>query len=92
VLQAYLSRGESDVQRPPLWLAAFATVEADAGVRSTVRIEIPSRAFAHWSADAGWMTEPGEFTVSLGFSAEDLRWTGRVQPTVRAVLGGVVTG
>ncbi|WP_292692128.1 MULTISPECIES: glycoside hydrolase family 3 C-terminal domain-containing protein [unclassified Microbacterium] len=93
VLQVYLSRGESAVHRPPLWLAAFAAVEADAGVRSTVRIEIPPRAFAHWSPAAGaWTTEPGEFTVSLGFSADDVRWSGRVQPLVGASLGSIVTG
>lgn len=82
VLQAYLSHPDSEVARPPIWLAAFAAVEADPGVRSTVRLEIPAHAFAHWSPDdGGWRTEGGAFTVSVGFSATDIRWTGRVHPS-----------
>lgn len=93
VLQAYLARAESGIARPPLWLAAFTAIEADAGVRSTVRLEIPARAFAHWSPpDHGWATEPGAFTVSLGFSATDLRWTGHVHPVPLAARDAVTTG
>ena len=93
VLQAYLSRPDSAVDRPPLWLAAFTTVEADAGVRSTIRLEIPERAFAHWSPrDGGWMTEHGAFAVSLGFSSADIRWTGKVHPVVGPARGTAVTG
>ncbi|MFS0794952.1 glycoside hydrolase family 3 C-terminal domain-containing protein [Microbacterium sp. 1P10AE] len=93
VLQAYLSRPDSDIERPPLWLAAFTAVEADAGVRTTIRLEIPAAAFAHWSPrDGEWMTEHGAFAVSLSFSATDVRWTGRVHPVGVPSRGAGVTG
>jgi beta-glucosidase len=69
VVQAYLSRPDSAVDRPVLWLAAFALVEADGGEETHVALELPARAFAHWAGDDGWVVEGGEFTVHVGPSA-----------------------
>ena len=68
VIQAYLSRGGSAVDRPARWLAGFATVRAEAGTRYQVHLTLPPRAFAHW--DTGWRTEPGTYTVHVGTDAE----------------------
>ena len=71
VVQAYLSREESAVERPLLWLAGFAVVEAGAGEETHVAIELPARAFAHWAGADGWRIEGGEFTLHVGPSATE---------------------
>lgn len=74
VIQVYLSRPESAVPRPPLWLGGFAAIELDAGARAIVRIRVPRRELAHWSSEQhSWQIEPGEFLAHVGFSATDIR-------------------
>ncbi|WP_116947354.1 glycoside hydrolase family 3 C-terminal domain-containing protein [Jiangella endophytica] len=65
VVQVYLSRDDSAVDRPVRWLAGHAVVRAGAGAEQQVTVRIGARAFAHWT-DAGWRTEPGTFTVHAG--------------------------
>jgi beta-glucosidase len=70
VVQVYASREDGAVERPPRWLAGFATVDADAGEEVTVVVAVPRRAFEHWDAEAaGWALEPGTFRLSAGSSA-----------------------
>ncbi|MEU6787824.1 glycoside hydrolase family 3 C-terminal domain-containing protein [Nonomuraea angiospora] len=76
VVQVYLSRESSAVDRPERWLAGYAVVRADAGRAERVTIPLARRAFQHW--DRGWKTEPGEFTVHAGFSVTDLPFATRV--------------
>jgi hypothetical protein len=71
VVQAYVSREESAVERPALWLAGWAAVEARPGEEREAAISLAPRAFQHWTA-GGWRTEPGAFTVRVGRSAADL--------------------
>ncbi|MFJ8794351.1 glycoside hydrolase family 3 C-terminal domain-containing protein [Streptomyces sp. NPDC102462] len=70
VVQLYLSRPDTSVERPARWLAGFATVHAAPGERVDVTIPLAERAFQHWT-DSGWRTEPGEFTLHLARSAGD---------------------
>ncbi|AYF75922.1 alpha/beta fold hydrolase [Nocardia yunnanensis] len=77
VLQAYLSREHSAVDRPVRWLSGFAVVEADAGESVTATIELPKRSFQHWT-DAGWAVEPGVFTLHVGTSVTDLPLTAEI--------------
>jgi beta-glucosidase len=71
VVQAYLSRPDSAVERPPLWLAGFAVVAAEGGEETHVSLELPARAFAHWADGGGWRIEGGAFTLHVGPSADD---------------------
>jgi beta-glucosidase len=66
VVQVYLSRADSAIDRPVRWLAGFAVVEAEAGESSAVEVTIPARAFANW--DAGWQYETGTYSVHVGTS------------------------
>lgn len=66
VVQVYLSRAESAVDRPARWLAGFAPVILDAGQSQVVTIPLPARAFADW--DEGWNYEEGAFEVHVGTS------------------------
>lgn len=85
VVQAYLRRSESAVDRPERWLAAFAPVIVDAGESRVVELTIPARAFAYWdearaseSATRGWRYEPGDFEVLVGSSVDDLPLKGTI--------------
>jgi beta-glucosidase len=66
VVQVYLSRPESTIDRPVRWLVGFAAVEATPGESVRVSIPLSARAFANW--DAGWQYEAGDFTVHVGTS------------------------
>ena len=76
VVQVYLSRPETEVDRPVRWLAGFAVVRAEAGETVTANVEVGARALAHW--DGGWRHEPGAFLVHAGPSSVDLPLTGKV--------------
>ncbi|MFE7193031.1 glycoside hydrolase family 3 C-terminal domain-containing protein [Kitasatospora sp. NPDC057541] len=81
VLQAYLSRPGSAVERPVAWLAGFTAVRADAGGRVRARLEIAPRAFQHWDVDAhAWVTESGAFTLRVATSVADPGHTVTVTP------------
>jgi hypothetical protein len=72
VVQAYLSRPDSVVERPVRWLVGFAVVSADPGETVTVDVPLDRRAFAYWSVEDGaWVDEPGEFTLAVGRSVQD---------------------
>jgi beta-glucosidase len=67
VVQVYLARPDSAVERPARWLAGFAKVRADGGRTVTVDVPLPSRVRAHWSAEEQrWAEEPGAFEVHVG--------------------------
>jgi beta-glucosidase len=75
VVQVYLSRPESAVERPALWLAGFGVVRADPDESVVAEIRIAARVFQHWStADHAWRTEPGVFQLTVGGSVADRPW------------------
>jgi beta-glucosidase len=85
VVQAYLSRESSAVERPAVWLAGFAVVEARPGETVTAEIRVGARAFQHWSVDAHrWEAEPGGFELTAGRSVADRPLATRLQ----VVVGG----
>jgi beta-glucosidase len=77
VVQVYLSRPETEIDRPARWLAGFAVVRAEAGETVTANIEVGGRALAHW--DGEWRYEPGSFLVHAGASSLDLPLTEKVE-------------
>ncbi|MFF3440448.1 glycoside hydrolase family 3 C-terminal domain-containing protein [Streptosporangium sp. NPDC002721] len=73
VVQVYLSRPETAVARPARWLAGYALADAGPGEVVEVTVDVPARAFRHWSAEhQAWRAEEGAFTVLAGRSAADL--------------------
>lgn len=80
VLQVYVSRPASGVERPAAWLAAFAKVALGPGEARRVEIPIPARAFEHWDVEThGWAVEPGEFVVEVGPSVAERTRVGVVE-------------
>ncbi|WP_425597400.1 glycoside hydrolase family 3 C-terminal domain-containing protein [Streptomyces tendae] len=73
VVQVYLARPASALDRPARWLAGYAAVRARPGETVTATIRVPARSLSHWSvAEHAWRTEPGPCRVRAGRSAGDL--------------------
>ena len=74
VVQLYLARPDSSVERPLLWLGGFAAAEAGPGQTVEVVVPVDRWALRHWDEPAGdWAIEPGRFEVRVGRSVGDLR-------------------
>jgi beta-glucosidase len=74
VIQLYLGRTDTEIERPLLWLAGWARVAAEPGEAVEVDVPIDRWAVRHWDEAAGrWAVEPGRFDVRLGRSVGDLR-------------------
>jgi beta-glucosidase len=69
VVQVYLERAESAVERPFRWLAGYAGTHLAPGGTESVEVRIPARSFAHY--DGGWQLEPGTFRILVGRHAAD---------------------
>ncbi|WP_044559170.1 beta-glucosidase [Azospirillum sp. B4] len=68
VLQAYVA-GSDGIRH----LRGFVSIVVPVGEEVTVRLTLPSRAFAHWDTSAGgWRTVPGRHEVLLGWNSLDL--------------------
>ncbi|MFF5973962.1 glycoside hydrolase family 3 C-terminal domain-containing protein [Streptomyces sp. NPDC012769] len=79
VVQVYLARPHSAVERPVLWFVGYAAVHADAGAPATAVVDVPARALRHWSDDEQtWCVEPGTYRIMVGRSAGRLVWHGEV--------------
>ncbi|WP_399944595.1 glycoside hydrolase family 3 C-terminal domain-containing protein [Streptomyces sp. BBFR25] len=73
VVQVYLARPASALDRPARWLAGYAAVRARPGETVTATVRVPARSLCHWSvAEHAWRTEPGPCRVLAGRSAGDL--------------------
>ena len=79
VVQLYVSRADSAVERAPRWLTGSAIVEAAAGDVANAVITVGHRNFRHWdSSDHSWMVEPGTYQLHAGRSVVDLPLTGEI--------------
>ncbi|GII27977.1 glycoside hydrolase family 3 C-terminal domain-containing protein [Planotetraspora mira] len=90
VVQVYLSRPGSEVERPARWLAGYALAEAGPGEETEVAVTVPARAVQHWSVeDQAWRTEPGIFRVLAGRSAGDLPLSAATATATGSATGNV---
>jgi beta-glucosidase len=70
VVQVYVERPDSTVDRPVRWLAGFAVVRLEAGQAREITVHLHKHTFEYWQN--GWTTEPGAFTIRAGSSVSDL--------------------
>ncbi|MGW6280168.1 beta-glucosidase [Kribbella sp. NPDC055071] len=70
VVQVYVERPETTVDRPVRWLAGFTVVRLEAGQARDITVHLHNHTFEHWND--GWTTEPGTFTLKAGSSVSDL--------------------
>ncbi|MCE6996623.1 glycoside hydrolase family 3 C-terminal domain-containing protein [Saccharothrix sp. S26] len=80
VVQVYVSRQSTTIDRPSRWLATWTTTTANPGQTTDVDLTIPTRAFQHWTP-TGWTTEPGPFTLLIGPSSSNTPLTIQTTPT-----------
>ena len=77
VVQFYIGRPNSQVERPLKELKAFQRVSLKAGESKPVQIFIPRERFRHWDEiDKGWKIESGKADVYVGSSSQDIRLNG----------------
>ena len=69
VVQVYLERTDSAVERPVRWLAGYAGTHLAPAGTDSVEVRIPARAFAHY--DGGWQFERGSFRLLVGRHVAD---------------------
>ncbi|GHC08613.1 glycosyl hydrolase [Streptomyces anthocyanicus] len=83
VVQVYLARPASALDRPARWLAGYAAVRARPGETVTATVRVPARALRHWSvAEHAWRTEAGPCRVLAGRSAGDVPLAAEVEVEV----------
>ncbi|MER5276710.1 glycoside hydrolase family 3 C-terminal domain-containing protein [Streptomyces sp. NPDC002809] len=93
VVQVYLARSGSSVERPALRLIGYAAVEADPGESVVAVVRVSGRGLAHWSVPLhGWDTEAGDFTLLSGRSAGDLPLGATVTATETNTPAGADSG
>ena len=77
-VQIYLSKPDSQVDRPVMWLAGFGNVTATAGSEAIAQIVLPLDRFRHWTS-GGWQVELGKYVLHVGRSSRDLRLSRNVE-------------
>ena len=80
VVQLYVQRPASAVERPRKALKGFRRVTLLPGETHTVTLPLTWQALAHWEPDLGrWETEPGPVRVQVGSSSADIRLIGQFE-------------
>lgn len=73
VVQLYVQDLVASVVVPNKQLRGFSKVFVPAGVTETVKIDITVADLGLWDIGMKYVVEPGEFTVHVGSSSNDLR-------------------
>ena len=74
VVQLYVKRIGSQVERPVKELEAFDRVTLKAGETKKVTLEFPVSELAHWDNETnGWVLEPGKLEILVGSASDDIR-------------------
>ncbi|MBT8108341.1 MAG: glycoside hydrolase family 3 C-terminal domain-containing protein [Gammaproteobacteria bacterium] len=74
VVQVYVGDDESRLPRPTRELKEFTRVELKPGDTTELEFVLGDDAFSYYDpAAAGWVLEPGTFTIQVGSSSRDIR-------------------
>ena len=77
VVQVYVRRPRSGIERADRELKAFEKVWLDPGESTRVRLHLSERSLCHWDETAeSWALERGEADVLVGASSRDIRLSG----------------
>lgn len=78
VVQCYVRRPDSRIERPQKELKAFQRIFLRAGETASVRMPIPLEKLRHWDeTTCSWQIEPGTVEVLVGSSSQDIRLEGQ---------------
>lgn len=74
VVQLYVSKPDSQVERANQELKGFAKKEVAAGGTETFTIEVPVKELAYYNEESqSWNVEPGNYTFRLGSSSRNIQ-------------------
>ncbi len=76
IVQLYVRDKISSVVRPVLELKGFERIRLDPGESKQVLFEVGPDQLKMLNRDLHWTVEPGEFSMMIGSSSEDIRLTG----------------
>ena len=76
VVQLYLRDNISSVTTPIMELKGFEKVRLASGEKKTVRFKLGFEELALWNREMKQIVEPGEFSLMVGSSSEDIRLNG----------------
>lgn len=75
--ELYVGDPSAKIERPAEELKAFKKVRLKAGETQHITLQLDRRSFAYWDEKAhNWRVDPGQFTISVGDSSEDLPLVG----------------
>ena len=73
VVQVYISKSDSQIERAAQELKGFKKVQVSAGGTEKVSIEIPVKELAYYNIDEkSWSVEPGTYTLKIGNSSRNI--------------------
>ncbi|MCF0196283.1 MAG: fibronectin type III-like domain-contianing protein, partial [Bacteroidaceae bacterium] len=76
VVQVYVGRDGGEVERPLRELKGYEKVNVPAGETRRVSVRLPREAFTYYDTTRhDFVYDPGQYTISLGFSSRDIRLT-----------------
>ncbi len=74
VVQLYVRRIDSKIERPFKELEAFDRISLKAGEIKKVTLEFPVSELEHWDMEThGWELEPGRIEILVGAASDDIR-------------------
>jgi beta-glucosidase len=89
VAEVYVGELHPQLPRPAKELKGFARVSLHAGETQRVKVMLGSRAFSYYSTSAHqWRVDPGDFTVSVGRSIDQIQLKGTISLTPSAAASG----
>jgi len=79
VVQLYVRDMVSSVETPVIQLKGFEKINLKPGEIKTVRFKIGPKDLSLWNVDMKFVTEPGEFEIMIGRSADDVVFSKSVE-------------
>ncbi|RVT79727.1 glycosyl hydrolase [Flavobacterium sufflavum] len=74
VVQLYVSKSDSKIQRAAQELKGFKKVLVKAGENQKITINVPVKELAYYNVTSKkWVVEPGSYTLKLGTSSRDIK-------------------
>jgi beta-glucosidase len=78
VAELYVGDAHSSVPRPVKELKGFAKIFLRPGEQKTVHLNLNRRSFSYYDVkNRRWTAEPGEFSILVGSSSQNIELTGK---------------
>jgi beta-glucosidase len=89
VAEVYVGETHPAVPRPARELKGFARVNLRPGATQHVTVALDGRAFAYFDTDGHvWRVDPGEFSISVGRSVDDIQLSSKVNLSAEQAKSG----